>query len=67
MFYHYEKKADDREKYRDMLKFNCWLWKYEHDKSKKNALKKRSSHCGSVVMNLTSIHEVAGLTPGLAQ
>ena len=28
---------------------------------------KRSSHCGSVVMNLTSIHEDAGLIPGLAQ
>ena len=31
-------------------------------------LKKRgSSHCGSVEMNLTSIHEDAGLIPGLAQ
>ena len=27
----------------------------------------RSSHCGSVEMNLTSIHEDAGLLPGLAQ
>ena len=27
----------------------------------------RSSHCGSVVMNLTSIHEDAGLIPGLSQ
>ena len=26
-----------------------------------------SSHCGSVEMNLTSIHEDAGLVPGLAQ
>ena len=26
-----------------------------------------SSHCGSVVMNLTSIHEDAGLIPRLAQ
>ena len=26
-----------------------------------------SSHCGSVVMNLTGIHEDAGLIPGLAQ
>ena len=25
------------------------------------------SHCGSVVMNLTSIHEEEGLSPGLAQ
>ena len=25
------------------------------------------SHCGSVVMNLTSIHEDAGLIPGLAE
>ena len=27
----------------------------------------RSSHCGSAEMNLTSIHEDAGLVPGLAQ
>ena len=26
-----------------------------------------SSHCGSVVMNPTSIHEDGGLIPGLAQ
>ena len=26
-----------------------------------------SSHCGSVVTNLTSIYEDAGLIPGLAQ
>ena len=26
-----------------------------------------SSHCGSVEMDLTSIHEDAGLVPGLAQ
>ena len=30
-------------------------------------LKTRSSHCGSVVRNLTSIHEDARLIPGLAQ
>ena len=27
----------------------------------------RSSHCGSAVMNLTSIHETANLIPGLTQ
>ena len=27
----------------------------------------QSSHCGSVVMNLTSIHGDVGLIPGLAQ
>ena len=27
----------------------------------------KSSHCGSVVMNLTSIHEDAGSVPGPAQ
>ena len=27
----------------------------------------RSFHCGSVVTNLTSIHEDAGLIPGLTQ
>ena len=27
----------------------------------------KSSHCGSVEMNLTSIREDAGLIPGLAQ
>ena len=27
----------------------------------------RRSHCGSVVMNPTSIHEDSGLIPGLAQ
>ena len=27
----------------------------------------RSSHCGSLVMNLTGIHEDAGLTPGFTQ
>ena len=26
-----------------------------------------SFHCGSLVMNLTSIHEDAGSTPGLTQ
>ena len=26
-----------------------------------------NSHCGLVVMNLTSIHEDVGLIPGLAQ
>ena len=30
-------------------------------------LTKRSSHCGSLVMNTTSIHEDAGSIPGLAQ
>jgi len=29
--------------------------------------KKRSSHCGTVEMNLTRNHEVVGLIPGLAQ
>ena len=29
--------------------------------------KQRSSHCGSVVTNLSSIHEDLGSTPGLAQ
>ena len=29
--------------------------------------KLRSSHCGLVVTNLTSIHEVNGLIPGLTQ
>ena len=29
--------------------------------------KKRISHCGSVVMNQTSIHEDSGLIPGLAR
>ena len=29
--------------------------------------KMRKSHCGSTVMNLTSIHEDEGLTLGLAQ
>ena len=28
---------------------------------------KRSSHCDSVVMNPTSVHEDVGLVPGLAQ
>ena len=27
----------------------------------------RSSHCGSVEINLTGIHEDAGLIPGLAR
>ena len=27
----------------------------------------RNSRCGSVVMNLTRIHELVGLSPGLAQ
>ena len=27
----------------------------------------RSFHCGSVVLNLTNIHEDVGLTPGSAQ
>ena len=29
--------------------------------------KKKSSHCGAAEKNLTSIHEDAGLIPGLAQ
>ena len=33
----------------------------------KNNVNEWSSHCGSAVMNLTSIHENAGLIPGLAQ
>ena len=36
-------------------------------KKKKSRGKKWSSHHGSVVMNLTRIHEDAGLIPGLAQ
>ena len=31
------------------------------------AVKRGSSHCGSLVMNLTRIREVAGSIPGLAQ
>ena len=30
-------------------------------------IKRRSSHCGSVETNLTSMHEDSGLIPGLAQ
>ena len=30
-----------------------------------NKMQRRSSHCGSVVTNLTGIHEVADLIPGL--
>ena len=40
-------------------------WKYLSATSKNTKIF-RSSHCGSVVGNLTSIHEVAGLIPGLA-
>ena len=36
-------------------------------KRKKGKKLKESSHCGSVVMNPTSIHEDVGLIPGLAQ
>ena len=36
-------------------------------KEKKRKEKKGSSHCGSVVMNLTSIHEDVGSIPGLIQ
>ena len=32
-----------------------------------NPLKKRNSHCGSVVMSLTSIHEDSGSISGLLQ
>ena len=39
------------------------VWDRFNLKSKKN----RSFHHGSVEMNLTSIHEDAGLIPGLAQ
>ena len=34
---------------------------------KEKKKKKKGSHRGSVVMNLTSIHEDADLIPGLAQ
>ena len=33
----------------------------------KNETSTGSSHCSSVVMNLTSIHEDSGSIPGLAQ
>ena len=33
----------------------------------KRKKKKRCSHCGLAVMNLTSIHEHTGSIPGLAQ
>ena len=39
----------------------------ERRKNDKYKSRSRSSHCGSVVMNLTSIHEDVGLIPGLTQ
>ena len=36
-------------------------------KKKKKKIPFRSSHCGSVEMNLISIHEDKGSIPGLAQ
>ena len=30
-------------------------------------IKMKSSHCGTAEMNLSNIHEVVGLIPGLAQ
>ena len=42
--------------YKELIKLNI--------KKKK---KKRSAYCGSAEKNLTSIHEDAGLIPGLAQ
>ena len=33
----------------------------------KNIIKSRSSHCGTVETNPTSIHEDLGLIPGLAE
>ena len=45
--------------------FNSLAWKLP---SAAGALgKKRSSHCGSAVMNSTSIHENTGSIPGLAK
>ena len=42
--------------------------KRQKDKKRKKRKRKRgSSHCGSAEINLTSIHEDAGLIPGLAQ
>ena len=40
---------------------------WEQPKKWKKDKKKKSSHHGSVEMNLTSIYEDAGLIPGLAQ
>ena len=46
------------------------LWG-QHYKRQKDKKKKKlalgSSHCGSVVTNLTNFHEDAGSIPGLAQ
>ena len=50
----------------------CWsLYNYKyiviHWVKKKKRITLWSSHCGSAVANLTSIHEDAGSTPGLIQ
>ena len=50
------------------------MWKHKRKKPDTDTVsdciyrkQSRSSHCGSAVMNLTSIHEDAGSIPGLAQ
>ena len=46
----------------------CYKTSVNHlDKSKDRATKRRSSRCGSVVTNPTSIHEDVGSVPSLTQ
>ena len=46
-----------------LIKQNC-IWQIDLIKT---ALSHGSSRCGTAAMNLTSIHEEAGSSPGLAQ
>ena len=41
--------------------------KYHKEDLSKKVINKQSSHCGSAVMNPTSVHEDADLIPGLAE
>ena len=47
-----------------MAQVQSLAWEFPHATGVAKKIRRGSSHCGSAVTNLTSIHEDIGLTPG---